>query len=74
LESAPSFYLQKFNVATAPTCSSNLHDCSSAAAPAPVVSGDAAEAKSEFDVVLTAVGDKKIDVIKAVKEVTQKRT
>ena len=43
-----------------------------AVAAAPVVSGDAAEAKSEFDVVLTAVGDKKIDVIKAVKEVTQK--
>ncbi len=43
-----------------------------AVAAAPVASGDAAEAKSEFDVVLTAVGDKKIDVIKAVKEVTQK--
>ena len=43
-----------------------------AVAAAPVAGGDAAEAKSEFDVVLTAVGDKKIDVIKAVKEVTQK--
>lgn len=30
----------------------------------------AAEEKDEFDVVLTAVGDKKINVIKAVREVT----
>jgi len=30
----------------------------------------AAEDKTEFDVVLTAVGDKKINVIKAVREVT----
>jgi large subunit ribosomal protein L7/L12 len=30
----------------------------------------AAEEKEEFDVVLTAVGDKKINVIKAVREVT----
>ena len=32
--------------------------------------GEAAEEKTEFDVVLTAVGDKKINVIKAVREVT----
>jgi len=33
--------------------------------------GDAAaEEKTEFDVVLTAIGDKKINVIKAVREVT----
>jgi large subunit ribosomal protein L7/L12 len=32
--------------------------------------GEAAEEQSEFDVVLTAVGDKKINVIKAVREVT----
>ena len=31
---------------------------------------DAAEEKTEFDVVLTAIGDKKINVIKAVREVT----
>jgi large subunit ribosomal protein L7/L12 len=30
----------------------------------------AAEEKTEFDVILTAVGDKKINVIKAVREVT----
>jgi len=30
----------------------------------------AAEEKTEFDLVLTAVGDKKINVIKAVREVT----
>lgn len=51
----------------------------SAAAPvaiaaAPVAaSGDAsaAEAKSDFNVVLTAVGDKKIEVIKVVRDITQ---
>ena len=32
--------------------------------------GAAAEAKSEFDVVLEQVGDKKINVIKAVREMT----
>ena len=32
--------------------------------------GEAAEEKTDFDVVLTAVGDKKINVIKAVREVT----
>ena len=32
--------------------------------------GGAAEEKTEFDVVLTAVGDKKIGVIKVVREVT----
>ena len=52
----------------------------SAAAPvgiAPVVGGDggaaataAAPEKDEFDVVLTAVGDKKIQVIKVVRELT----
>ena len=50
---------------------------SAAAAAAPVAmaaaagGGEAAaEEKDEFDVVLTAVGDKKINVIKAVREVT----
>jgi large subunit ribosomal protein L7/L12 len=49
----------------------------SAAAPVAVAAaaggdagGSAAEEKTDFDVVLTAVGDKKIQVIKAVREVT----
>ncbi len=42
-----------------------------AAAAGAVGGGEAAaEEKTEFDVVLTAVGDKKINVIKAVREVT----
>jgi large subunit ribosomal protein L7/L12 len=49
-----------------------------AAAPVMVAGGvpgaaapsEAAEEKTEFDVVLTSVGDKKINVIKAVREVT----
>jgi large subunit ribosomal protein L7/L12 len=43
-----------------------------AAAAAPVAGGGeaAAEEKTEFDVVLTAVGDKKIQVIKEVRTVT----
>jgi len=32
--------------------------------------GAAAEEKTEFDVILTAVGDKKIEVLKIVREVT----
>jgi large subunit ribosomal protein L7/L12 len=39
------------------------------AAGAPGAAGEAAE-KDEFDVVLTAIGDKKINVIKVVREVT----
>lgn len=47
----------------------------SAAAPVAVVAGgdaggDAAEEKTEFDVVLTSVGDKKINVIKVVRAIT----
>ena len=49
----------------------------SAAAPVAVAAGaaagggaEAAEEKDEFDVVLTGVGDKKIQVIKVVREVT----
>ena len=43
-----------------------------AVAPAPGAAAGAAEAeeKTEFDVVLTAMGDKKINVIKAVREIT----
>mgnify|MGYP003455039613 CR=1 FL=1 len=41
------------------------------AAAAPAAGGaGAAEEKSEFDVILASVGDKKMDVIKAVKEIT----
>ncbi len=38
----------------------------------PAAAGDApaAEEKTEFDVVLTAAGDKKVNVIKAVREIT----
>lgn len=46
----------------------------SAAAPVAVVggavAGAAAEEKTEFDVVLASFGDKKLDVIKAVREIT----
>ena len=42
-----------------------------AAAGAAAGGGEAAEEQTEFDVVLTAIGDKKINVIKAVREVTQ---
>lgn len=43
-----------------------------AVAAAPAAGGDAgaAEEQTEFDVVLTAVGDKKVGVIKAVREAT----
>ena len=43
-----------------------------AAAAAPAAGGDgaAAEAKSEFDVELTGVGEKKINVIKVIREIT----
>ena len=35
-----------------------------------VAAGEAVEEKTEFDVILTAMGDKKINVIKVVREVT----
>jgi len=41
-----------------------------AAAPAAGGDGAAAEAKSEFDVELTGVGEKKINVIKVIREIT----
>jgi len=41
-----------------------------AAAAAPGAAAPAEEEQTEFDVILTAVGDKKINVIKAVREVT----
>jgi large subunit ribosomal protein L7/L12 len=41
-----------------------------AAAPAAGGDGAAAEAKSEFDVELTGVGEKKINVLKVIREIT----
>ncbi len=41
-----------------------------AAAGAPAAEGGAAEEKTSFDVILSAAGDKKIQVIKAVRELT----
>ncbi|MBQ9941114.1 MAG: 50S ribosomal protein L7/L12 [Clostridia bacterium] len=41
-----------------------------AVAAAPAAGGAAAEEKTEFDIVLTAAGDKKLDVIKVVREIT----
>jgi len=41
-----------------------------AAATAPAAAAEVAEEKTEFDVVLTAVGDKKIQVIKVVRALT----
>ena len=41
-----------------------------AAAGAPGAAAEAAEEKTEFDVILTAVGDKKINVIKEVRAIT----
>ena len=41
-----------------------------AAAPAGDGGGAAAEEQSEFDVILTAIGDKKVNVIKAVRAIT----
>jgi large subunit ribosomal protein L7/L12 len=41
-----------------------------AAAAGPAADGEAAEAKDEFDVVLTSFGDKKIQVIKEIRGIT----
>lgn len=40
------------------------------AAAGPAAGGDAAEEKTEFDVVLTSAGEKKVNAIKAVREIT----
>ncbi|HJN26219.1 MAG TPA: 50S ribosomal protein L7/L12 [Rhodospirillales bacterium] len=40
------------------------------AAAGPVAGGEAAEEKTEFDVILTAAGDKRINVIKEVRAIT----
>jgi large subunit ribosomal protein L7/L12 len=42
----------------------------SAAAPAAAAAAPAAEEQTEFNVVLTAIGDNKVNVIKAVREIT----
>ncbi len=42
----------------------------SVAAAGPVAGGEAAEEKTEFDVILTAAGDKRINVIKEVRAIT----
>jgi len=54
---------KKFGVSAAPQMM---------AAAAPVAAGEAAEEKSSFNVVLTSAGDKKIEVIKVVRDLTQK--
>lgn len=54
---------KKFGVSAAP-------QMVAAAAPA-AGAAEAAEEKSEFNVVLTAIGDKKIEVIKVVRDLTQ---
>ena len=41
-----------------------------AAAPAAAAAGPSAEEQTEFDVILTGAGDKKINVIKVVREIT----
>lgn len=41
-----------------------------AAGAAPAAAGEAAEEKDEFDVILAAIGDKKINVIKEVRVIT----
>ena len=41
-----------------------------AAAAAPAAGGDAAAEKTEFDVILASIGDKKINVIKVVRAIT----
>ncbi|NMA00972.1 MAG: 50S ribosomal protein L7/L12 [Clostridia bacterium] len=41
-----------------------------AAAAAPAAAAEAAEEQTEFDVILTSAGDKKINVIKVVREIT----
>lgn len=56
---------KKFGVSAAP-------QMVAAAAAAPAAAGAAAEEKSSFNVVLTSAGDKKIEVIKVVRDLTQK--
>jgi large subunit ribosomal protein L7/L12 len=57
---------KKYNI----TAAAPMMAVASAGAPGAAAAAPAEEEKVEFDVVLTAVGDKKINVIKAVREVT----
>jgi large subunit ribosomal protein L7/L12 len=54
---------EKFGVSAAPQMM---------AAAAPAAAGEPVEEKSSFDVVLTGTGEKKIDVIKVVRDITAK--
>ncbi len=56
---------EKFGITAAPMAAMPV-----AGAAAGGAATEAAEEQTEFDVVLTAIGDKKINVIKAVREVT----
>ena len=67
--------LSKLTVMEAAELSKMLEEKWGVSAAAPVaaaaaVAGPAAEEQTEFTVTLTAAGDKKIDVIKAVREIT----
>ena len=55
---------EEFGVSAAPVA------VAGAAAPAAGAAAGGAEEKSEYDVVMTSFGDKKLDVIKAVRELT----
>ena len=70
-------YLEKANMMEVSELISEIEEKFGVSASAPVVAavpaageGAAAEAKSEFDVVLTAAGQQKINVIKAVRAIT----
>jgi len=56
---------EKFGISASAPVATVASNATSAEAPAP------AEEKTEFDVVLTACGEKKIDVIKVVRELNQ---
>ena len=70
-------YLEKANMMEVSELISEIEEKFGVSASAPVVAavpaageGAAAEAKSEFDVILTAAGQQKINVIKAVRSIT----
>ena len=70
-------YLEKANMMEVSELISEIEEKFGVSASAPVVAavpaageGVAAEAKSEFDVILTAAGQQKINVIKAVRSIT----
>jgi len=54
---------EKFGVSAAPAM---------AVAAAPVADSEAAEEKTSFNIMLTGIGEKKIDVIKVLRDITQK--